>query len=63
MNPKRTWVNEDADLAATVKMSIDTHANSVTAVILTFDCYSNISLKQATRKSRKGERARRVFHI
>ena len=63
LNPKPTWVKQGPDLAAAFNMSIDTHINDATAVIVTFDCYRKISLKQATRTSRKGKRAPRAFLI
>ena len=44
-------------------MSIDTNTHDVTAVIVTFDCYRGISLKQAIRTSKKAKRALCVFHI
>ena len=44
-------------------MPIDTYTNDATAVIVTLDCYREISLKQATSTSWKGERAPRASHI
>ena len=63
LNPKPTWVKKGADLAAAFNTSIDTHTHDATAVIVTFDCYRDILLKQATRTSRKSKRAPLSFHI
>ena len=63
INPKPTWVKQDPDLAAAFNESIDTHIDDATAVIVTFDCYRKIPLKQATRTSRKGKRAPLAFLI
>ena len=49
LNPKPTWVKQAADLAAAFNMSIDTRKNDITVVIVTFDCFLKMSLKQATR--------------
>ena len=49
LNPKPTWVKRAADLAAAFNMPIDTHKNDATVVIVTFDCFIEVSLKQVTR--------------
>ena len=51
------------EVATAFNNTLDSHTNGATAVIMTFDCYRDISLKQATRTSRKGEKAPRTFHI
>ena len=63
LSPKPTWIKQGVDLAAAFNMSIHTHTQDAIAVIVTFDCYRDISLNQATRTSRKGKRAPRSFHI
>ena len=63
LNPQPTWVKQDADLAADFKMSVGSHTNDTTVFIVVFDCYRDISIKQATRTSREGERAPHAFHI
>ena len=49
LNLKPIRLKRAADLAAAFNMSIDTHKNDATVVIVTLDCYIEISLKQATR--------------
>ena len=61
LNPKATWVKQGADLAVSFNISIDTHTHDLTAVIVTSDCYRDISLKQATRTSKQGKRLRMHF--
>ena len=64
LNPQPTWVKQDADLAANFKMSVGSHTNDTTVFIVVFDCYRDISIKQATRTSREGESVHpRAFHI
>ena len=45
INPNRTWVKQGAGLAAAFNMSIDTHTNDATSVIVAFGCCCDISLK------------------
>ena len=61
LNSKPIFVKQGADLAAAFNMSVDTHKNDATAVIVTFDYYRDISFKQATRTSRKGKKGLRSF--
>ena len=63
LNPKPTWVKQGADLAADFNMSVEIHANDAAAVFVKFDYYRDISLKKATKTSRKGKRVPRVFNI
>ena len=49
LNLKPIRLKRAADLAAAFNMSIDTHKNDATVVIVTFDCFIEISLKQAAR--------------
>ena len=56
-------LNQGVDLAATFNMSIEGHIHDTTAIIMKFDCYREISLKQATRTFRKGKSVPRAFHI
>ena len=44
-------------------MSVDTPTNDATAVVVTFNCYRDISLKQATRTYRKDKRVPPTFHM
>ena len=44
-NPNPTWVKQGAGLAAAFDISVDTHTNDATSVILAFGCYCDISLK------------------
>ena len=63
LNTKPTWVKQGANLAATFNMSINTDAHDATGVIVTFDCYRDISLKQANTASMNIKRAPCAFHI
>ena len=63
LNPKLTRVKKGVDLAATFNTSIDGHIHDTTVTIMKFDCYREISLKQATRTFRKGKSVPRAFHI
>ena len=63
LNTKPTWVKQGANLAATLNMSINTDAHDATGVIVTFDCYRDISLKQANTASMNIKRAPCAFHI
>ena len=49
LNLKPIRLKQAADLAAAFNMSIDTHKNDATVVIVKFDCFIEISLKQAAR--------------
>ena len=50
LNLKPAWVKQGAYLVAAFNMAIDTHTNDTVsvAVIVIFDHYREISLKQAT---------------
>ena len=63
LNPILTRVKQGVDLAATFNMSIEGHIHDTTVIIMKFDCYMEISLKQATRTFRKGKSVPRAFHI